>query len=68
MLYAHTPREQANRYMARAARWVDRHFAGRLAEGILNPGLSVDDQRLVDPSVGGSSTWAAHRNHLRLAR
>lgn len=53
--------------MNTAATWIAHHLAGRLLEGIHNPGLSVKNGRGVRPSFWGPQTWAAHRNHIHLA-
>src|SRR4051812_8937566 len=66
--YATTPVAAANAYMTHAARWVKGHLTDELAEGIFNPALSVANQRPVASSYWGAQTWAAHNNHIHLAK
>lgn len=54
--------------MARASAYIMSSGLWRhLAEGIHNPGLSVDSGQQVSPSFWGASTWADHIDHIHIA-
>lgn len=52
--------------MNKAAKWIAKYLTPALAEGIHNPGLSVDEHKHVPSSFWGSTTWSAHGNHIHL--
>jgi len=53
--------------MAEFAAWVAENYTGSIAELIHNPTGSVKDGQRVDAGFWGSTTWAAHANHIHLA-
>lgn len=55
------------RAMAEFAAWVTENYTGSIAELIHNPTGSVKNGQRVDAGFWGSSTWAAHANHIHLA-
>jgi hypothetical protein len=54
-------------YMVKAAKWVAANLAQVLAEGIHNPGLSIENGETVPAAHWGDKTWAEHASHLHVA-
>jgi hypothetical protein len=53
-------------YERKVAAWIKRNLTHVLAEGIHNPGLSVDTKKEVPSSFWGG-VWAEHTTHIHIA-
>jgi hypothetical protein len=53
--------------MDRVGSWIGQTMGSSLAEGIHNPTLSIKNGKRVPAGFWGSSTWAAHANHIHVA-
>ena len=53
--------------MIRFTRWVARNHTPQLAELIHNPGGSIKNRQVVNPTFWGTTTWNAHKDHVHLA-